>query len=182
VAAAFGTQDGVSTLAVGDVVLLPGAATNISATKDSGPYVITTIGSGTVKWVLTRPSWWATGATMPLAGEVSIGGEGTIFGGGVWRSFAAKATVIDTTDPAFYPHQTSVSLGVNSIAGVTAANSTLYVASQGVVVPVASTASGTEGAWHMSTTTPGYPGTSSLIATSSNASDTSKVTFLVTNW
>jgi len=73
--AAFGTQDGVSTLAVGDVVLLQAGTTNLTAAKDAGPYTISVLGSGTVKWVLTRPLWWATGATAPLSQRIEIGGS-----------------------------------------------------------------------------------------------------------
>jgi hypothetical protein len=111
-ASGFGTQDGVSTLAVGDGVVLPAGTTNITAAKDAGPYVISVLGSATVKWVLKRPTWWATGDTftspggigaLPTCASISIGPEGTSYAGQSWKSFAAPGQVVDTNDPLLYP-------------------------------------------------------------------------------
>ena len=100
----FGAVDGV-TLALGDVVLVPEGITNLSAASDAGPYQVTTLGASGVKWVLTRVAGWATGQAMTLGASVKIGGEGTLFGGTTWKSFAAKGSVVDTTAPALYPEK-----------------------------------------------------------------------------
>lgn len=96
------TQDGV-TNAVGDVVFIQAGTANLTAALDSGPWVVTTIGSASIKWVLTRPDWWTTGAVMPIGAVIDVGGEGTVFLGTAWKSFAAQGSaVVGTNDPAFY--------------------------------------------------------------------------------
>ena len=99
---AFGTQDGVATLAVNDVVFIPAGTTNLTGALDSGPWQIAALGGVSAKYVLIRPSWWANGAAMPLGAVISVGGEGTNYLGHEWKSFAAQGTVIGTSDPAFY--------------------------------------------------------------------------------
>ena len=101
-ASGFGTQDGLATLAVGDTVFLPAGTTNITAAKDAGPYVISVLGSASVKWVLTRPAWWGTGAAIQGQSYVAIT-EGTLFTASKWFSYAVKGKVVDTDDPAMYP-------------------------------------------------------------------------------
>jgi hypothetical protein len=105
--AAFGTQDGVATLAVGDTVFLPEGTTNITAASDAGPYVITALGAAGAKWILTRPSWWETaavvGTAVPIGAIIEIGGEGTNYGGSEWKIFAAKGQIIDTNAPLLWP-------------------------------------------------------------------------------
>ena len=86
--------------AVGDQIFIPAGITNVTA-KDSGPWTIVTVGSGSVAWVLTRPVWWITGNYWATGQSISIGGEGAVFGGTAWKATAASG-VIDTTDPAFY--------------------------------------------------------------------------------
>ena len=100
-ASGFGTQDGV-TLVAGDVVFVQGGSSNLSAAKDSGPWVVTALGSATVQWVLTRPTWWGNGAGIVPGQVIEIGGEGTVFRGGSWKAMCAKANVIGTNDPKFY--------------------------------------------------------------------------------
>jgi hypothetical protein len=191
---AISTQDtNVSTLAVGDVVFLPAGTTNIAAAKDAGPYAIKTLGNGTnTPWVLTRPDWWATGATIPLAATIDIDGEGLLFGGTSWRSFAAKATVIDTTDPSMYPGRvlTKATL-VNSI--VTMSSIPIYsanaVAIEGMLLSAAGTATSCVGYGLSTTPTAGAIGTAtfnivSLVAgmTKNANNDNSIVGVLVINW
>lgn len=100
---AIGAQDGV-TLAVGDLVILPaytaGAATIAAA--DVGPYVVTAVGSASAKFVLTRPSWWASGAGIPVGKPIEVGGEGTKWSGSKWKALSASGAV-DTLDPKLYP-------------------------------------------------------------------------------
>jgi hypothetical protein len=61
---AWAAQDGV-TNAVGDVVFIFTTTTNLVGALDSGPWQITSLGSAGSKWVLTRPSWFTTGSTIP---------------------------------------------------------------------------------------------------------------------
>jgi hypothetical protein len=115
---ALATQDGLSSLAVGDVVLLPEGTTNISAAADAGPYEIVSLGGASSEWQLTRPSWWEHGAAMQPDQGIDVGGEGTLFGGSTWRVHAAKGVVIDTGDPLLYPDKVTqqVTLSAGSIA------------------------------------------------------------------
>jgi hypothetical protein len=100
-ASGLGTQDGV-TLAVGDVVFIQEGTTNLTAAKDAGPWVVTSLGSASVQWVLTRPSWWTTGQIIIPGTVIELGGEGTTWAGTEWKTFAAKASVVGTTAPAFW--------------------------------------------------------------------------------
>ena len=179
---ALATQDGVTTLGVGDTVFIPPGTTNLAAASDAGPYQISSLGAAGAKWVLARPSWWATGAVAALGQSIAIGGEGTKWGGSEWRSFAAEGSaVIDTNDLVFYPRVSSAVTGA-AVSGVTPANSTLWVAPQAVVVPVLKTPGTAEGTWRITTQTPGYPGTSSIVATSSAGTETSTVQLNVFNF
>ena len=102
--AALGTQDGV-TLAVGDVVIVPAVVTGGATigTGDAGPYVVTSLGSASAKYALTRPAWWAHGAAIPIGRSISLSGEGTKWSGIAWRSLAAKGAIVGTTDAKLYP-------------------------------------------------------------------------------
>lgn len=117
---ALGTQDTNMTPAVGDQFMLP-AGTSGSQTvtaKDAGPWEVSVVGSGTVPWVLVRPSWWTTGDTMPVGCSVAVGQEGALFPNEPWTSWAAPGTVIGTTDPAFYPDTviTQITLAASTFA------------------------------------------------------------------
>ena len=101
VSGSIGTQDGVA-MVTGDTLFIPEGLSNVSAV-DAGPWYIQNAGSAMVSFVLIRPSWWLHGATMPTAGTVKIGPEGTFWPGTDWKSFAPKGSVVDTTDPAFFP-------------------------------------------------------------------------------
>jgi len=110
-AAALGTQDGITTLAVGDVVMLPaGTISSFVVTAcDSGPWVISALGSASVRTVLTRPSWFQTGQIIPISYQISIGPEGTQYQDTKWTSWAntpASATIAvgaTTTAPLWFP-------------------------------------------------------------------------------
>jgi hypothetical protein len=113
-AALFGTIDGIVP-ALNDIILVPEGLTNLTAPQDAGPWQMTTVGTASVKWVLTRPDWWASGSTLPEGASVKIG-EGTLFAGTTWRSFAAKGSaVVDTNDPDLYP--TSVTQQATLLTG-----------------------------------------------------------------
>lgn len=104
---ALSAADGV-TLAVGDVVFIEPGTTNLTGAVDSGPWTVAALGGSSAHWVLTRPSWFKTGAVMAQSQTIDIGGEGTKYAGSAWRSFAAKGSaVIGTNDPTFWPRYVS---------------------------------------------------------------------------
>ena len=112
-------QDTNVTLAVGDTVFVPEGITNISANSDAGPYVVTALGGASAEWVLTRPTWWAKGATAQIGQVIEIGGEGAKWGGTQWKAFGAEGSlVVDTNDPGFYPGRvtTKVTLASGTFA------------------------------------------------------------------
>ena len=176
---AIGAQDGV-TLVAGDVVILP---TDKAATaKDAGPYIVVNPGSGAAKFVLTRPAWFATGSTQQTGTMLTVGGEGTVYGGSEWKSIIAATTfVVDTTDGVFYPRIQTVTTAA-MVAGVSAANSTLYVSPNAQFSPLPVTPGGAQGILRMSTATTGKPTVSSLVVTSSSNTDTSTVKIQVVNF
>jgi hypothetical protein len=186
--AAFGVQNGV-TNSVGDVVFLLAGTTHITAASDAGPYILTNAGSASTKWVLSRPSWWFTGAEMAIGQGVKVGGEDTLFGGSTMNSFAAQGSVIDTTDPAFYPdkvtQQVTLVAGVKAITNVplrSATKSDVLVGYAGSGTPDASTVSFGVGA-----ITPGALGTATVTAKAyeaamvTNTSDVSVVNVTIFN-
>jgi hypothetical protein len=176
---AIGAQDGV-TLAVGDQVFL--GEDKATAAKDAGPYVVTALGAAGAKFVLSRPSWWATGAGIPQGVIIDVGGEGTAFAGSQWKSFVAPAKLVDTDAPLFWPKQQKGTTGA-AVAGVTPSLSTLFVrASTSSVIPVPKTPGGTQGTPRISTQTAGLPTASSIVVTSSSGTDTSTFDVHVTNW
>lgn len=177
---AWATQDGV-TNAVGDIVFIPATTTNLSSAVDSGPWQIADLGSASTKWVLKRPSWFAQGSGIVQGADIAIGGEGTAWAGNTWRSFAATGKLVGTDDPTFYPKFQLVTTAA-MVAGVSAANSTLFVRSLARFSPIPVTPGGTQGILRMSTSTAGYPGTSSLVVTSSSNTDTSTVKIQVENF
>jgi hypothetical protein len=96
---ALAPQDGVA-LAVGDRVLLAAGA----AGADNGLYTISSLGSGSSKFVLNRACDCASGSTTALkaATEVKIQ-EGTTYGGTTWKLQTTGVIAVDTTAQAWYP-------------------------------------------------------------------------------
>jgi hypothetical protein len=89
-------HDGVSNVE-GDIVCLA-AQTSL---PENGPYIVGAVTAGSAP--LTRPTWWATGTTLPSGIEIKVGGEGTVFGNSQWVVMAQQTVVVDTDDPALYP-------------------------------------------------------------------------------
>lgn len=188
--AAFGTQDGVATLAVGDVVLLPEGTTNITASKDAGAYVISAIGAAGTKWTLTRPSWWPTSGAIALGQVFEVGGEGTLFGSTQWKATCGKGKIVDTDAPLLYPARVvqSLTLAASTIAmtnvPILSANSGIDCNLTGGT-PIA----GTIGYGTIAAPTPGAIGTATatIVAQASGmakngTTDTGKITATLTNW
>jgi hypothetical protein len=177
---AWQVQDGITNV-VGDVVFIPANTANLVGFFDSGPWVITSLGGAGSKWTLQRPDWFTTGGAVIQGLDLAIGGEGTAWAGNTWRSFAASGQIIGTNDPVFYPRFQAVTTAA-MVAGVSAANSTLFVCARAQYSPIPVTPGGSQGILRMSTTTTGYPGTSSLVVTSSSNTDTSTVKIQVWNF
>lgn len=119
---ALATQDGV-TMAVGDkIVLPPGTLTTLSVSAaNSGPYVVTNLGSSTSKVVLTRTSRFADGATITPWTTVRVGGEGTNYKNTSWIAKPATASkVVGTDDPLMFPAEMIIPLTCSSGTATTA--------------------------------------------------------------
>lgn len=190
----WATQDGVTNV-VGDVVFIQGGTTNLTNAKDAGPWVVQSLGSASASWVLVRPAWFAQGAICPLGLVIDIDGEGTLWAGTQWKSFATVGSaVIGTNDLTFYVGrvtQTAV-LAAGTIAvtnvGVKSLSKSQFIASMNTN---GGTLTGTVGYGvlpNVSALTAGYIGTSSLtfkaIATAQavQSSDTSTINVTVINW
>lgn len=188
---ALGTQDGVSTLAVGDVILLPRGVTNVQ-TADVGPWQIVALGGASAKYSLTRPAWWRHGGAMLQGAVIEVGGEGTLFGGCAFKAFAATGQIIGTNDPVFWPNivTQAVTLASGTLAAalttipVRSATKTAFViTSNPATAPHASTRT-----WRISALTAGNIGTASIqmVAESApgttNASDVGQYNITAINW
>jgi hypothetical protein len=114
---ALGSQDGV-TNAVGDIIMFPAGTitTGVVSAANSGPWVLTAVGGASAKFTGIRPDWWPHGGTITAGSAINIGGEGTLFGGTRWVTFAASTAVIGTTDPALYPEQVTQTVTLSSSA------------------------------------------------------------------
>jgi hypothetical protein len=88
-------NDGVLNVA-GDVVYLY-AQTN---PVQNGPYVVGGVAAGVA--ALTRPVWWAAGATIG-AGQIVDVAAGTLFSGTQWKAFALAPFIVDAADPLVFP-------------------------------------------------------------------------------
>jgi len=168
------------TLVAGDVAMLAGGATNVAGDAgvsgglggepDTGPYTVTvsgaivTDGGSTVKYVLTRPTWWSHGSTVPVGAEITVGGEDTLFAGSKWHTYAVKGAVVDTTDPSMFPDsvatQVALSSGVKAITTVPLRSASTSAAIP-ALVSTAGTVTTTVG-YQPFAITPGYLGTTSV--------------------
>jgi hypothetical protein len=90
-------NDGI-TYQENDAVLLPVQATS----SEDGPYIVGPVVAGTA--TLTRPFWWATGATINSGTDIRVGSEGGRFGDTVWYVGRTLASiVVDTDVPTMFP-------------------------------------------------------------------------------
>ena len=167
--AALAAQDGM-TIAVGDVLWLPAGLTNITAVSDSGPYVVTALGSGASHWSMKRPGWWQTGdsfgGAIPMGKTVQMGPEGTVYFNSIWASWAAPGQVVDTNDPVMYPR--SITQRVTLLTGsasVTISNIPIRVAADtGFEISyISGAAKSTTVGYAPTTITPGALNTASLV-------------------
>lgn len=183
---AMASQDGVS-LVAGDSFLMP-EGTGATTGADAGPYDLTTPGTATTKAAAARPSWWSQGSTIPLSATVTVGPEGTLFGGTAWKTFSAKGKVVGTDAPLMYPAR--VAQSVTLAAGlITIANVPIRGAGKTIPLVVRTTAGGTLGAsYQQSALTAGAIGTGSIqiaAQTTTGATstlDTSTLTVEISNF
>jgi hypothetical protein len=166
--AALVAQDGV-TLAVGDVVMLQGGTLGSLAitAADTGPYVVSSLGSASTPFKLTRPTWFANGSIVPTSQSVQIGSEGTLFHNSAWKSTASPGCVVGTTDPAFYPDRVTqrVTLALSTFNMI---NVPIFSASASSVIAEfvganSGSTTNTVGYGTIAPPTPGYIGTASAV-------------------
>jgi hypothetical protein len=113
-------NDGVTNVA-GDVVFLY-AQTDPT---ENGPWVVGGVSAGAAP--LTRPVWWASGATIGADTEVAIA-SGAVFGTTTWQNYTAAAIVVDSDDPNVAPQYVAqravLALGTVAITNVPILSST----------------------------------------------------------
>jgi hypothetical protein len=184
--------DGV-TLAAGDVVFIQEGTTNLTAAKDAGPWVVTTLGSVSVLWVLTRPDWWANGTALPQSSVVDVSGEGTAYPGTAWKTFVAKGKIIGTDAPVFWPRTITqtITLIAGTLPAITSIPLRAVTGAGSTILFYRTTLGGTlslGGYAVVPVPTPGVTGSSSIVPMAvgdtgalSNA-DTSTLIMTVDNW
>lgn len=174
--------DGV-TLVANDIVLLSAQTT----AAQNGPYVVGAVSMGVA--ALTRPTWFATGATVQSGLKLEVGGEGTVFKNTTWKAFvASNAFLVGTSDGKFYPLAVS---GSAALVGGVYTISTVPIFSAKTNVLVTRTApSGTNQTTEYvlnGAPTPGVIGTGSAQIMAAKADgtlhngDTSTITWTVIN-
>lgn len=181
-------SDDSVTYAANDVVIL---AAQTTATE-RGPWVVGTVAAGAAP--LTRPSWWAAGASIASGTVIEVGGPGPIFGGSSWKVMRTSACTVDTHDPELYPRMyrdtlTLVNGGVIHGAGGDAAPVFLYAAAGPVLFNV-KTANGNAVTTSMLivASAAGVAGTGSIsvnaVSTAGvqNAADNSVYHVVIPNW
>jgi hypothetical protein len=191
------TQDSI-TIVAGQTVLLQEGQTNLVAAKDAGPWIVTTLGTASLPWILTRPDWWTTGSPIPQAQVIKIA-EGTIFAGTDWKVFAGVGKIIGTDDPVLWVGrintQVTLSSGgatITNLCGIRSLTETFVGITRTVlngstmtttVQYAASTSAGATGI------TQGVYGTGAIAlgamvaaGTSYDASDVSKLNVQISNW
>lgn len=172
---AIGTQDGISTVAVGDVFWAPKGLTNLPAAAQAGPWQFVALGSGSSSWSAVRPVWYLTGSTIPIDYEVRVGAEGTgPLAGTTWRAFCAPGTVVDTGDPLFWPQRVSVSTTLGT-GGVSPAITSIPIRSSlssFTFTPTTLATDGTVTLWRPTSVAAGVLGTASFTVTGESAAGT----------
>lgn len=174
--------DGV-TLVENDIVLLIAQTT----AAQNGPYVVGTVTMGSAP--LTRPAWFAAGATIKSGYALEIGGEGSVFKNTTWKTMVASDSfVVDTTDGKFYPRMVSGQANLGS--GAATITTVPIFSTLTNVVLTRTSPSGTSSTVEYAlngTPTAGTIGTGSfsiraaLASGSVNTSDTSTITWTVIN-
>ncbi len=183
---AMAAQDGL-TIAVGDTVLILEGTTNLTNAYDGGPYVVTSLGSAGSQVVLTRPAWWAHGATVQPGAQVHVA-AGTLWANTFWKSCVAAAVVVGTTATQLIVGRVSV-LAQVLVAGTKTLSGVPLLASASVVFNRTTANTTALTIWYNPITlTPGAIGTASLVVNAQvaagtiNAADISTLTVTIVNW
>lgn len=119
-------------IAVGDRVLAVGAGVN---NFDNGVYQVTSLGSASTPWVLTRAPDMFQGVILPAGTTVEVS-EGTTYPNTTWKDLLTGAKTVGTTNiaAAFFPSRI---IGAKALSSGAITISNLHVAS-----PLGSTAPG----------------------------------------
>ncbi|HLW78104.1 MAG TPA: hypothetical protein VKU44_00760 [Terriglobia bacterium] len=121
----IGTIDGL-TVAVGDLYLLPDGIAQ--AATDVGIYQVTSLGSASTAFKLTRSPDWLTGALIRPKSEIRVT-EGTLFAGTTWVYTGTGVGTVNTTSMTFLPR--IVNQTYTFAAGIGATMNTVPLASKG---------------------------------------------------
>lgn len=138
VLAASVNNDGI-TYALGDTLLAIGEG-HVGRTR-SGPWLITAVQGG--KGTLTRPSWWAHGATLRTSEvPIEVGSEGTIFANTRFRAMGPQTIhmvtapgnsfVVGTIDPGMYPETLTTLIQLNK--GIATIRAPILSISTGIAI------------------------------------------------
>lgn len=178
------------TPAVGDTFLLPNGIA--AAGADAGLYTITTVGSGSVPFVVTRAAGWATGTLVRPRTEILVA-KGTVNGGASWvNTLVGLTNAVGTASFTFYPRFVAVFIAALTSGAATIASIPILSAtgSKTTVVVERVVVGGTVTAtvmYNAGALTAGPLGTASIpvaaqvAAGTTNAADTSAVTVSVFN-
>lgn len=189
---ALGAQDGLTYVA-GQTIILPAGTVGSGTVSaaNSGPWVLTDVGGASAKYAAIRPDWWANGALITPGAIINVGGEGTLFGGTDWKTWAAGTVVIGTGDPLLYPLKVAQQVTLAS-STATITNVPIRSASKCGVICNLATAGGTQTSTvaygPIVAPTPGALGTASLVIdaiasgqTKNGTADTSVINVTIIN-
>ena len=137
-----GPCDGVTPV-TGNAIFLAAQTTP----AENGPYVVGPIVAGNA--TLTRPSWWANGASLVSDTQVSIGGEGKQFRNTEWAAMLPQvAFVVGTDDPQLFPRVLSGLTGLFN--GTFTIIAPIFSSASAVLLSraIANTCNATDGGYH----------------------------------
>jgi len=115
---AFPAVDGVTLNTIGQRILVNGQST----ASNNGIYKLTTVGSGSTPWVLTRDVDFNTTALINVPAFVFVG-QGTSYAGSYWYYSNVSAT-LDTTSTTFTEGGSMISLPLSLSNGGTGQSNT----------------------------------------------------------
>jgi hypothetical protein len=144
--------DGVTPVAGDRMLLTMGAAG-----ADNGIYVVTSIGTAGLPFILTRAADMAQGSTV-VRGEVFEVSDGTLFAGSSWKLMNLGTSTVGTTALVIYPRY-SFTTATTAVADTA---SWLFAAGTPIML---SQLTGAATTGTISAVTPGAPGTSTFTVT-----------------
>lgn len=169
---ALASQDGVA-LAANDIVLLAAGA----ALVDNGLYVVTSLGSASTPFILTRHPCMVTGF-VPSGFGIDVDPAGTTWGGSMWKLMTTGPITIGTTGLSFYPR---VAFGNGTLSSGSIALTALWLGPKALFDPVYNGAFSSQGSLRVSASAVGA-GTGTATITSSSGSDATPVQLQIINF